>query len=146
MEFAGKIKLTLILLISLSLVSCVSVNNEKPIDVLVLEEITPMPKSVQKKQQVLYEPVYGIMRVLEISLENGVQTEILTKKGNITTGLEKGAPGDIAVDAGFNEIIGNCKIVSVQNGFVTFHVENVTKKIPSNAYIRIITGQKIKEE
>ena len=46
-------------------------------DVLVLAEITPLPKDVQLKKKALYEPVYGVMRVLEITLENGVQAELM---------------------------------------------------------------------
>lgn len=115
-------------------------------DPLVIAEITPLPKNVQLKKKVLYEPIYGVMRVLEITLENGVQSEILAKVGDIKTGLEKGVTGEISPASDFGEIIGTFKIVSVANGFVTCRIENVTKKIPNNAFIRVQIGQKEKEE
>ena len=115
-------------------------------DPLVIAEITPLPKNVQLKKKVLYEPIYGVMRVLEITLENGVQSEILAKVGDIKTGLEKGVTGEISPAADFGEIIGTFKIVAVTNGFVTCRIESVTKKIPNNAFIRVQIGQKEKEE
>ena len=115
-------------------------------DVLVLAEITPLPKDVQLKKKALYEPVYGVMRVLEITLENGVQAELMAKTGDIKTGLQKGVTGEISPAADFGEIIGTFKITSVANGFVTCRIESVTKKIPNNAFIRVQIGQKEKEE
>lgn len=115
-------------------------------DPLVIAEITPLPKNVQVKKQVLYEPVYGTMRILEITLENGVQSELMAKVGDIKTGLEKGVIGDISPTADFGEIIGTFKIISVMNGFVTCRIESVTKKVPNNAFIRVQIGQKEKEE
>ena len=81
-----------------------------------------------------------------ITLENGVQSEILAKVGDIKTGLEKGVTGEISPASDFGEIIGTFKIVSVTNGFVTCRIESVTKKIPNNAFIRVQIGQKEKEE
>lgn len=115
-------------------------------DLLVLAEITPLPKDVQLKKKALYEPVYGVMRVLEITLENGVQAELMAKTGDIKTGLQKGVTGEISPAADFGEIIGTFKITSVTNGFVTCRIESVTKKIPNNAFIRVQIGQKEKEE
>lgn len=146
MEFVRKVRVFIIISLILVFSGCASKSISVAADPLVLLEITPLPKSVQIKKQVLYEPIYGVMRVLEITLENGVQTELMAKKGDITTGLEKGVVGEIAEDAAFGEIIGTFKIVSVVNGFVTCKIENVTKKIPSNAYIRVVVGQRIKEE
>lgn len=152
MELNGKIKQILLLLFILItvfiLIGCQStqVEMEEEEDTLVLAEITPLPKSVQLQKEALYEPVYGVMRILEISLKNGVQTELTAKKGDVTKGLERGAVGEISADAGFGEIIGTCKITGVINDFVTFKIENVTKKIPSNSYVRIVVGQKIKGE
>ncbi len=152
MELNGKIKgflIPLLILISVFVLSCCKsapVEQVEEEDPLVLAEITPLPKTVQLQKEVLYEPVYGVMRVLEITLTNGVQTELTAKKGEITKGLEKGSVGEISADAGFGEIIGTCKITGVINDFVTFKIENVTKKIPSNSYVRIVVGQKIKGE
>lgn len=146
MEFVRKIILFCTLIFICSLCGCASKPVETVEDTLVIAEITPLPKTVQIKKQVLYEPIYGTMRILEISMENGVQVELMARKGDITQGLDKGAIGEISADAGFGEIIGTCKLNSVVNGFVNFKIENVTKKIPSNAYIRIVVGQKIKEE
>ena len=144
METAGKIIISISLLLFI-LTGCAS-NEVVAEDPLVIAEITPLPKNIQQKKTVLYEPVYGIMRILEISLENGVQTVLMAKTGAVKTGLEKGVTGDISPAADFGEIIGTFKIVSVMNGFVTCRIESVTKKIPNNAYIRVQIGQKEKEE
>ncbi len=150
MESYGKIKLIFVLVIfsnaSVCLTGCKTIKPEVVEDPLVLAEITPLPKTVEVKTKVLYEPVYGVMRILEISTNNGVQSEITAKKGDVTKGLEKGALGEIAADAGFGEIIGTCKITGVVKDFVTFKVVNVTKKIPANSYVRIVVGQKVKGE
>lgn len=138
-------KIILVLIISIIFVGCTSTPILQKDDPLVLAEITPLPKDVKVNVQVLYEPIYGVMRILEINVENGVQTELLAKKGDVTKGLDRGTVGEIAENASFSEIIGTFKIVSVANGFVTCRVENVTKKIPNNSYIRVVVGQKIKE-
>ena len=115
-------------------------------DPLALLELEPLPRNLELKKQAQYEPVYGVMRILEISTENGVQTEIMAKRGDIKEGLEKGKTGEIAEDAGFGSIIGTFKIITLQSGFVMCRVTNLTKKIPNNAYIRVQIGQKHKEE
>lgn len=146
MELTRKIIISITLILILICTGCVSSPLETQEDPLVLLELTPLPKTVKKQEKVIYEPIYGIMRVLEISTENGVQTQLMAKKGDVKEGLDKGVVGDIAEDSSFGEIIGTFKIVSVANGFVTGKIESVTKKIPNNAYIRVITGQKIKED
>lgn len=119
---------------------------KKQDDSLVIAEIEPLPKTVQLKKKVQYEPVYGYMRILEISMENGVQTEVTAKIGSITKGLEKGTVGDISPTSDFSEIIGTFKIKSVVRGFVMCKVENLTRKIPANGYIRVQIGEKEIEE
>ncbi len=150
MESYGKIKniaiLVAFLFCSVYFSSCLTTPVEVVEDPLVLAEITPLPKTVEPRTVTLYEPVYGVMRILEISSNNGVQSDITAKKGDVTKGLEKGAKGEIAADAGFGEIIGTCKITGVVRDFVTFKIDNVTKKIPANSYVRIVVGQKIKGE
>lgn len=142
MEFVRKVICSLI--VTLVFTGCLSTKNIE--DPLVLLELEPLPRHVEVKKQIIYEPVYGVMRALEISTQNGVQTEIMAKRGDIQEGLEKGKIGEIAENSSFGEIIGTFKITSIQNGFVTCKIENVTKKIPNNAYIRVQIGQKIKEE
>lgn len=145
MEIVGKIVVLLTFIFLGILTGCAS--NKGGVDnSLSITEITPLPKNVQVKKQVLYEPIYGVMRILEITLENGVQSELMAKVGDIKAGLEKGVTGDIASSSDFGEIIGTFKIISVMNGFVTCRIESVTKKIPNNAFIRIQIGQKEKEE
>jgi len=114
-------------------------------DPLAILEVTPLPKDVKIDKAVLYEPVYGIMRILEISVVNGVQVELLAKQGDVKTGLSRGVVGEISDSSSFGEIIGTVKIVSVSNGFVTCKVDSVTKKIPNNSFVRVVVGQKIKE-
>lgn len=143
MEIVRKIIVICILILMVSACATKAAVIEDP---LVIAEITPLPKDVQLKKKVLYEPVYGVMRVLEITLENGVQAELMAKTGDIKTGLQKGVTGEISPAADFGEIIGTFKITSVANGFVTCRIESVTKKIPNNAFIRVQIGQKEKEE
>lgn len=120
--------------------SCVSDRTQPQL--LTLVEIEPLPRSVQLKKKIKYEPVYSTMRILEITMTNGVQSEIMAKTGNIKTGLEPGVQGDISATNGFEEIIGTFKITGIVNGFVTCKITNLTRKIPANGYIRIQTGQK----
>ena len=125
------------------LIGCASTNIVD--DPLVLLELDPLPQNVEVKKQVVYEPVYGVMRVLEITVKNGVQDELMAKKGDIKEGIEKGKTGEISEDSSFSQIIGTFTITGIQGGFVICKVDNVTKKIPANAYIRVQVGQKIKE-
>lgn len=137
-------KILLVISFLFLLSGCVS--SSKPEKFLILTELTPTPKAVQIKKPAIYEPVYGYMRVLEITQTNGVQSELMAKSGDLQDKLEKGVMGEISVNSSFDEIIGTCSVVSILNGFVVCKIENVTRKIPNNAYIRIQTGQKLKEE
>lgn len=145
METFGKIAGFFCFFVAVIFSGCQTVKQAEE-DVLVIAEIMPLPKDVQEKKRVQYEPVYGVMRVLEITQKNGVQVELMAKAGDVKTGLNKGVSGEISATADFGEIIGTFKILSVMNGFVTCRIESVTKKIPANAYIRVQTGQKEKEE
>ena len=142
MESFGKI--TGIFFFVLLLLSCMS--GKVIEDPLVLLDVSPLPKSVVIQKKIEYEPIYGVMRVLEISEENGVQKYLLAKAGDIKTGLAAGVMGEIGTDAAFSSIIGTFEIVSVSNGFVKCSIETVTQQVPVNAYIRIQTGQQEKEE
>jgi hypothetical protein len=142
MESSGKIIGFFFFIVLLS--SCTSGKIVE--DPLALLEVTPLPKSVVIQKKTEYEPVYGVMRVLEVSEENGVQKYLLAKAGDIKSGLASGVTGDIGTDAAFGTVIGTFKIVSVSNGFVKCVIENVTQKVPGNAFIRIQTGQKEKEQ
>ncbi len=144
MELNGKMKILLVISFLFLLSGCVS--SSKPEKFLILTELTPTPKAVQIKKPAIYEPVYGYMRVLEITQTNGVQSELMAKSGDLQDKLEKGVMGEISVNSSFDEIIGTCFVVSILNGFVVCKIENVTRKIPNNAYIRIQIGQKLKEE
>ena len=137
-------KILLVISFLFLLSGCVS--SSKPEKFLILTELTPTPKAVQIKKPAIYEPVYGYMRVLEITQTNGVQSELMAKSGDLQDKLEKGVMGEISVNSSFDEIIGTCSVVSILNGFVVCKIENVTRKIPNNAYIRIQIGQKLKEE
>jgi hypothetical protein len=140
-------KIAVFIVTALVVFSCKSVSQLTPAeDPLVLTEITPLPKTIVIKAKEEYEPVYGLMRVLEISEENGVQKYLLAKTGDIKTGLSAGVSGDISADASFGEIIGTFKIREITNGFVRCVIESVTQKVPATAYIRIQTGQKLKGE
>lgn len=145
MEVIRKINIVLFFLSLFLIFGCKTneIIEEVPLQIA---EITPLPKDVQLNKKVVYEPIYGVMRILEITLENGVQTELMAKTGGISTGLEKGVVGEISPTMDFGEIIGTFKVVSIMNGFVVCRIENVTKKIPNNSFIRVQIGQKEKEE
>ena len=144
MESSRKITGFLVLLFVSLLSSCASGKIVE--DPLVLLEVTPLPRSVVIQKKVEYEPIYGVMRVLEVSEENGVQKYLLAKAGDIKSGLTAGATGDIGTDAAFGTVIGTFKIVSMTNGFVKCSIVTVTQKVPGNAYIRIQTGQQEKSQ
>ena len=70
MEFIGKIT---VFLLSIMLFSCTSTTS------VALLEIKPLPKEVVIQKKVEYEPIFSIMKILEISEVNGIQKYIITK-------------------------------------------------------------------
>lgn len=115
-------------------------------DPLVLTEIAPLPKTAVVKAEVEYEPVYQVLKVIEVSEENGVQKYMMVKIGEDKTGIVTGTKGDIAEDPEFAKIIGSYKIAEVYKDFFMASIEVLTYKIGTSAYIRIKIGEKIKGE
>jgi len=115
------------------------------IDPLVLQEISPIPRSVKTNQVVTeYEPVYSILRIVEVSEVNGVQKFFLVRIGTNRTGIEVGVTGDIGEDASFQKIIGNYKIIELQGDFFRCEIVELAYRIGRNAYIRVKIGEQVK--
>ncbi|MDR2096178.1 MAG: hypothetical protein LBP76_11795 [Treponema sp.] len=115
-------------------------------DPLILQEIAPLPRTmVANKPAVEYEPVYANYRIIEVSEVNGVQRFFLVRLGSDKTGIQTGVTGDISEDAAFQNIIGNYKIIEVFNDFIRCEIVELSYRIGSTAYMRVQTGEKIKE-
>ncbi|QQO09003.1 hypothetical protein [Breznakiella homolactica] len=115
-------------------------------DPLVLLEIAPLPRAVVVAKQVQeYEPVYTVYRIIEVSEVNGVQRFFLVRTGADKTGIEVGVTESIAEDAEFQKIIGKFKIIEMFGDFFRCQIEELDYKIGSTAYIRIKTGERLKE-
>ena len=137
MEFIGKIT---VFLLSIMLFSCTSTTS------VALLEIKPLPKEVVIQKKVEYEPIFSIMKILEISEVNGIQKDIITKLDADSDEINIEAMGEIAATNSFDEVLGTVKVVSKTGGFLKCSIENSTHKIPANSYIRIQIGQKAREE
>lgn len=112
---------------------------------LVIQEVEPLPRSVVVKQKVEFEPVYSVLRIIEVSEVNGVQKFFLVKIGSDRTGIAVGTTGEIAEDQEFSKIIGSFKISEVYGDFFKCRVEELTYKIGLNAFVRFQIGEKVKE-
>jgi hypothetical protein len=132
------------------LIFAACMGNPEPIiviqDPLVLQEITPLPRSVVITRAVEYEPVYATYRIIEVSEVNGVQKYFLVRMGADKTGVSIGVTGDIAEDTAFQKIIGNYKIIEVYSDFFRCEIVELAYRIGANAYMRVQTGEKVKED
>ena len=141
--FNGIVLMALAQLVALSLYSCSSVDPKA--NALALLEIAPLPRAVVVKPVIEYEPVYSVLKIIEVSEVNGVQKYFLTKFGADKTGVSVGVTGDIAEDPEFTKIIGTYKIIEVYKDFFKSQIDMLSYKIGAVAYIRIKTGEKVKE-
>jgi hypothetical protein len=142
------IKIIRLALAAATLAGCVLFEDPPPvitIDPLVLEEISPLPRAVVIKPVLEYEPVYAVMRIIEVSEVNGVQKFFLVRTGADKTQLRAGLEAEIGGDSGFAKIIGACKIVEIYGDFFRCEVLRLDYKIGHDAHIRIQTGEKLKE-
>lgn len=112
---------------------------------LTLQEIAPLPRAVVIKPVIEYEPVYTVLKIVEVSEVNGVQKYFLTKFGADKTGISVGVTGDIAEDPEFTKLIGTYKIIEVYKDFFKSQVDMLSYKIGTTAYVRVKTGEKVKE-
>ncbi len=131
------------LLAGFSLLSCSTVDPNA--NALSLQEIAPLPRTVVVKPVIEYEPVYVVLKIVEVSEVNGVQKYFLTKFGADKTGVSVGVAGDIAEDPEFTKIIGTYKIIEVYKDFFKSQIDMLSYKIGTTAYIRVKTGEKVKE-
>jgi hypothetical protein len=115
-------------------------------DPLILQEIAPLPRAmVIAAKAAEFEPVYTPYRIIEVSEVNGVQKYFLVRLGSDKSGISVGVTGDIAEDAAFEKVIGNYKIIEVYGDFFRCEIVELAYRIGSNAYMRVQTGEKIKE-
>lgn len=111
-----------------------------------LAEVKPLPREVVVEKKVEYEPVYAVMKVLEVSEENGVQKYLLAKTDGDNKEITAGVYGEIAADISFEPVLGTFKVLGIQGGFIRCSIETLTHKIPSNSFVRIQIGQKARGE
>jgi hypothetical protein len=111
---------------------------------LVLEEIAPLPRTMVVKPVLEYEPVYSLMRIIEVSEVNGVQKFFLVRAGADRTNIAEGSGGDISDDEEFKKIIGNFTIIEVYGDFFRCEVRQLDYKIGQSAFIRVKIGERIK--
>jgi hypothetical protein len=111
-----------------------------------LLEIKPLPREVVIEVPVEYEPIYAVLKIREVSEENGVQKYIFAKLEKDIPEIQAGLVGEISADAAFGEVIGTFKILSKSLGFVRCSIDSLTHKVPANSFIRVQTGQKAKEK
>jgi hypothetical protein len=146
MEFVKKVRQFLYLLFPLIIVLACKSPPPDIQDPLVLQEIAPLPRSVVARQVVAeYEPVYATFRIIEVSEVNGVQKFFLVRIGSDKTGIAAGVTGDIGEDQTFKRIIGNYKILELHDNFFRCEIVELEYRIGNTAYVRIKTGEKIKE-
>ena len=112
---------------------------------IVLAEIKPQKDDVVEVKKVEYEAIYSILKVLEVSEENGVQKYLFAKIDRDSTEIAVGVAGEISADATFETVIGTMKIISKSGGFVRCSIESLNCKIPANSFVRIEIGKKAKE-
>jgi hypothetical protein len=114
-------------------------------DPLVLEEIAPLPRAVIIKPVLEYEPVYSVMRIIEVSEVNGVQKFFLARAGADRAHIAAGKAGEIGEEAEFKKIIGTCTIIEIFGDFFRCEVQQLDYKIGPSAHIRIRTGERLKQ-
>ena len=114
------------------------------LDPLVLEEISPLPRAVLIKPVLEYEPVYSVMRIIEVSEVNGVQKFFLVRSGAEKTQVRLGQEADIGDDGEFRKMIGSCKIVEAYGDFFRCEVRQLDYKIGPEAHIRVQIGERLK--
>jgi hypothetical protein len=114
-------------------------------DPLVLEEITPLPRAVIIKPVLEYEPVYSVMRIIEVSEVNGVQKFFLARVGADKTNIAAGKEGDVADSEDFKKIIGAYTIIEVFGDIFRCEVKQLDYKIGPAACIRMKTGERLKQ-
>ena len=114
------------------------------VDPLVLEEIAPFPRAVVVKPVIEYEPVYSLMRIVEVSEVGGVQKFFLARAGADRTNIAAGKGGEIADDESFKKIIGTYTIVEVYGDIFRCEVLRLDYRIGRSAHIRMQTGERLK--
>jgi hypothetical protein len=114
-------------------------------DPLVPEEISPLPRAVLVRPPAAeYEPVYSVMRIIEVAEVHGVQKFFLVRAGADKTHIVEGKEAEIADDAEFKKIIGVCTIIEIFGDFFRCEVKRLDYKIGPSAHIRIKTGESLK--
>lgn len=116
-------------------------------DFLVLQEVLPLPRALVVAAAVVeevFEPIYTVFRILEVSEVNGIQRYFLVKIGSDRTGINVGVSESIAEDAEFEKIIGKYKIIEVFGDFFRCEIEELDYKISGTAYIRVKIGEQLK--
>lgn len=138
MELVGKIIAALLLLL-------VQASCSTTYTAINLSEVKPLKDEVVVETKVEYESIYAILKVLEVSEENGVQKYLFAKIDKDSKEISVGVLGEISADTTFSSVIGTIKIISKTGGFARCSIESLNCKIPPNSFVRIEVGKKAKE-
>lgn len=114
------------------------------INPLVIQEIAPLPRSVVVKQVVEYEPIFSVLKIIEVSEVNGVQKFFIVKLSQDRTGIAVGVKGEIAEDEAFQKIIGTYRIIELYGDFIKAEIESLNYKIGPVAWMKYKIGEKLK--
>ena len=129
-------KYTMIILTAALFSSCMTTTVK---DMLTLQEIAPLPREVAVVKVLEYEPVYNVLKIVEVTERNGVQSQFMVRYGADRT------KGDIGADPTFEKIIGTYRITNIYRDFFQAEIETLDYKIGANGYIRIKIGEKVKD-
>jgi hypothetical protein len=88
-----------------------------------------------------FEPIYNVLRIVEVSEVNGVQRFFMVRIGTDRTGIEVNTVGEISEDANFQRVIGTFRILEIQGNFFRCEITELTHRIGSNAHVRIQVGE-----
>jgi len=135
-------KYTMIILTAALFSSCMTTTVK---DMLTLQEVAPLPREVAVVKVWEYEPVYNVLKIVEVTERNGVQSQFMVRYGADRTGIAVGTKGDIGADPTFEKIIGTYRITNIYRDFFQAEIETLDYKIGANGYIRIKIGEKVKD-
>lgn len=115
------------------------------IDPLILDDIMPLPRTAVVKKIEIFEPIYSIHKISEVTEENGVQKYFLAKIGDDRVNIKSGVINDISDTATFEQIIGTYTIVDVYQDFFRAKIDTLTYKLGIDAHVRVKIGERLKE-
>lgn len=116
------------------------------IDLLVLDDIMPLPRAAVIRKVEIFEPIYSVHKISEVTEENGVQKYFLARIGDERVNVKFGMTNDISDTVTFEQIVGTYTIIDVYQDFFRAKIDTLTYKLGADAHVRIKIGERLKEE